>query len=235
VSRFDAIRGVAGEPSVILDVGANVGRTVRRFRKEFPRAAIHAFEPHPELAGRLRALAATMDGVSVHECAVGDRVGRASFHLNRFDANHSLLPQGPEAARWARIDHVREVDVETTTVDAFRDRAGLPAIGLVKIDADGGDLMVLEGARRSLAERRIGAVLVELLYVPIFDGQPHAHDIERFLLEAGYWLFDHYQPRYDASGRIRASNGLFFPEVKGRPRAARATRPSETFGRSNGG
>jgi hypothetical protein len=42
--RVDLER-VGLNPRVIFDVGANIGQTYRRFRRDFPDAQIHCFEP----------------------------------------------------------------------------------------------------------------------------------------------------------------------------------------------
>jgi FkbM family methyltransferase len=212
VDRFDAVRTVLGsDPDVIFDIGANRGQTTSRYRAEFPRARIYSFEPHPDLFNQLQENVGRVDGVEVHQLAMGERPGKVTLHLNRFDMNHSLLNQADDAQRWARVDHQDDIEVEASTVDVFCEEAGIDRVDLLKIDTEGADLLVLRGAETMLARQQVGSAYVELLNVPIFSGQPYYFDIARFLFDRGYVMFDRYQIRYDKRGRVISSNGLFFP------------------------
>ena len=48
------LRRVGGEFKLVLDVGANIGQSVRKFHSAFPRAVIHAFEPVAFVFSELR-------------------------------------------------------------------------------------------------------------------------------------------------------------------------------------
>ena len=42
------------ENPIILDIGANVGQTIIKYQKLFPKAEIHSFEPIPEVFENLK-------------------------------------------------------------------------------------------------------------------------------------------------------------------------------------
>lgn len=194
---------------VIFDVGANVGQTAVKYRASFPTARVYSFEPFPDA---FRALVERCRGDALVEplqMAVAAEVGTATFHVNRHNFNHSLLAAHADGARWALVDHVGTIEVPRTTVDAFRAERGLERIDLLKVDAEGSDLDVLRGAAGSLADHRVDAVYVEVLFVPVFEGQGTFHAMCALMDEHGYGLFDLFEHRYDESGRLKLANALF--------------------------
>src|SRR5262245_58518442 len=72
-------RRLLGRRSVIVEVGAHDGSTTQEFRALFPRARVIAFEPEPRAIEKFNARSA-LRGVTLIECAVGDRNGDVVFH-----------------------------------------------------------------------------------------------------------------------------------------------------------
>jgi tRNA1(Val) A37 N6-methylase TrmN6 len=72
----------AKEAKVVLDVGANAGIYSLAALAIQPDATVHAFEPTPEIAARLRATAKLneLDHLHVHEAAVLNKNGQASLN-----------------------------------------------------------------------------------------------------------------------------------------------------------
>jgi hypothetical protein len=87
-------------------------------------------------------------------------------------------------------------------------------IDLLKIDVEGYDLKVLEGAKESLHARRIAFVIVEVG----FDGNTSPHvqfeDVRIFLASHGYLVFGLYDQQVEWSGelRLRYANVCFCNE-----------------------
>ena len=148
----EAFRRHVGPGTVVWDVGANVGY----FSLLAARLGghVHAFEPVPESAARLRGNVAANgleDRVEVHEAAVGATAGRQPFLVVR-DASWSHL-----ADRGRHKATREERDVEVVRLDDL----DLPPPDLVKIDVEGSEVAVLDGAARVLREHR-PVLVVEL-------------------------------------------------------------------------
>src|SRR5215472_14668297 len=81
---IDCWQTVAQGTRTILDVGANAGIYSLAALAVEPTAEVHAFEPTPEIANRLRSTARlnALDHLHVHELAVSAQTGTAT--LNRF-------------------------------------------------------------------------------------------------------------------------------------------------------
>ncbi|HEV2734156.1 MAG TPA: FkbM family methyltransferase [Longimicrobiaceae bacterium] len=167
----------------VVDVGANTGLyTVICARLVGPGGRVHSFEPVPGLGGRVRENAELngLANVEVYGSGLGARAGSFRLHLSGSggDGWSSLYPSewtGPEA-----------VEVPVETLDGWMDRRDVERIDLLKVDVEGAELDVLRGARRSLAEGRIGAVVVEFNRDTQEAGGFSAEEMERTLAEAGF-------------------------------------------------
>jgi FkbM family methyltransferase len=130
-----------------IDVGANVG--VYSYFMRRAGARVHAFEPIPQLAEGLRRRFGT--SIEVHEYALSH--SRRHAHIQA-----PLRGEGPLYG-YASLEHAWSnavvVGVETTTLDSF----GFADVRLVKVDVEGHELAVLEGARDTIAANRPALII----------------------------------------------------------------------------
>ncbi len=127
----------------VLDVGANAGLYTYAFGRTM---RVDAFEPLPEPARTLRALATGLPDVRVHEVALSRQSGTATLYVPYLNGRpHSELASfTPTEARH---------DCVTVPVRRLDDYA-LSDIGLLKIDVEGHEQTVLEGASDTIARER---------------------------------------------------------------------------------
>lgn len=181
----------------VFDVGAHVGQTAARLAHAFPRAHIYSFEPDPRSYAALQAYAKEIARVTAINGAVGDADGQATFFVNRFDQTNSLLKAAPGANEYLLVpgglDPLFELTVPLLTLDRFcRDRT-IERIDVLKLDVQGYELHVLDGARGLLERLAVPLIFLEVCFVPIYEGQPLFPEIYQYLYERGYrlvWLYD---------------------------------------------
>jgi FkbM family methyltransferase len=176
---------VTGRHPLCLDVGANAGQTIDMLQRALDAPVIHAFEPSTSMMEALRARGFG-SRVSLHRVALGRQPERRQFHnYDRPDLS-SFLPLADSADNPFRdvpMSGTETVDVET--VDRFVATRGFDRVDLLKVDTQGFDAEVIAGAAESLASGRIRAVLVELNFVRMYDGQSSALDVQSALAAAG--------------------------------------------------
>lgn len=193
-------------PLTIFDVGANIGQSAATFRRRFPRARIHCFEPAAASAARLRARG--LANVEVHEMALGSRGGTALLACGRDPAAYRISDDG-----------VAPVRVET--LDAFCADRGVSRIDLLKIDTEGHDLEVLKGAAAMIAAGRVSAFQVEAGLNP--DNQLHVpFEVLKAFAEAHgfrlYGVYDQVSEWPTRQPHLRRANPVFVSrEVYDRP------------------
>jgi len=87
------------------------------------------------------------------------------------------------------------VHVAQRTLDSFMSSEGLERVDLLKIDAEGADIYVLEGATEALATGSVRAVACEISWrsaaIGVFPG-----DVQNFLASAGFERFYRTTPYF---------------------------------------
>ncbi len=184
---------LATQHPVCVDVGANEGQTISLLRKYFSRPQIYAFEPSSEMYSVLKSNGYG-ETVEIHNMALGDSEGRRELTKFSLPVMNSLLKMDPSPDNPFRdLDAVASEWVEVTTLDKFIREHQITRVDFLKVDTQGFDLRVLQGAAESLASGVVRNVYVELNFVPMYSGQSSAREIESFLQGLGFRLVDYYE------------------------------------------
>jgi FkbM family methyltransferase len=191
---FRDLRFLLSKDSVnVLDVGANEGQTIDLILQHFKIPTIHAFEPSTCSFEKLvkRGYGAN---VRLYRIAVGDTDGFIDL-INYADSRLSsvlALDSSPEN----RFRLTQEIDRESVAikkVDTHILEESIDNVDLLKIDTQGFDLSVLQGANDALCRGVIAFVMVEINFVDMYEGQASATGIHEFLVSRGFMVVDYYE------------------------------------------
>ena len=157
---------VLGDGDVVVDVGANIGFfTVLTSILVGPTGRVVAFEPGAENLRRLRANLAHNDcrNVTIIEKAVTNQMGQIEFFINSDDSGgNALWDPSRYPGNSKSLAAPTRVVVPATTLDAEWEELRLPAPKLIKIDTEGAEQRVLEGARGLIARQQPRFITAEL-------------------------------------------------------------------------
>jgi FkbM family methyltransferase len=173
---------------VLFDVGAHVGETSLYLHQFFPRGQIHAFEFVPATARQLQENVRRCANVRVHVQALGRAVETLQVPLHAYSKVNSLR----FAAKPPPAPEEEILTVPVTTIDAFCAARGIPRIDLLKTDAEGFDLQILEGAAGLIAANKIPFIFSEVTFCDT-DEQQRFDPLHRFLTGRGYHLCGFYE------------------------------------------
>ena len=176
----------------VLDVGANLGQYRDFLREQVGfRGDIVSFEPIPSLARSMAARAASDQRWRIVECALGASPGKAALNVmasSTFSSFHE--PDHSRSSMFEQKNRVVErIEVQVRTLDHFvRETMPRAAPGrlFLKLDTQGSDLAVLEGAKGAVAD--IAAIQTEMSVVPIYEGAPDYATTIRALESSGFQL-----------------------------------------------
>ena len=175
---------------VIFDVGANQGSSSRQYLSMFPSATIHAFEPHPEAFATLKERLGEMPNVILNPCAQSDACGRQVFHLSSDQGSSSFL-DFDAASPYVNNLHLEtrsSVEVDVLTIDSYCRDKGVEYIDFMKLDVQGVEPKVLDGAAAMLERKAIGTIQVEIIFRNFYDQPASFYEIEKRLIPRGYRL-----------------------------------------------
>jgi FkbM family methyltransferase len=197
---IDCWQSVAQGARIIFDVGANAGIYSLAALAVEPKADVHAFEPTPEIANRLRATAELnrLDRLYVHELAVSAEGGTATLHRFRGELGTN---EGMNFISDARSGPDGE-KVHTVCLDQFCRDHSIYQIDLAKIDVQGHEYAVLKGAEQLIRNGRIRTIFMELNWADRSQSVCSATQSVQLLKQCDY-LFStpakrcHWQPAGD--------------------------------------
>lgn len=173
---------------VVFDVGANIGQWISGVLNICPNAYIHAFEPSKQafniLLTRVRA-----PHIHFNNFALGKKRERLLFY-DRAGHPTSTLHRGMKDTE----HNISVYPVDVVSLTEYCHDHGIGKIDFLKIDTEGHDFWVLQGAEPFLKEQRIGVIQFE--YGPAnIDSKVFLWEILTYLQHLPYVLFRLY-PNY---------------------------------------
>lgn len=196
---------------LILDVGANAGRYALTLRRNGYQGRIVSFEPLSSAFAHLQKRAARdaqWDAVNV---ALGARNTTATINVARNSESSSLLAmqaRHAEAAPYAVYTGTEDVTV--CTLDSLFDTYNQQDHRIfLKIDAQGYERRILEGAQQTLAH--ITGLQLEMSLVSLYEGETLFTDMIAYVAERGFLLMS-IEPGFcdPVTGQLLQIDGLFF-------------------------
>lgn len=187
---------VADAGLVAIDVGARGGFEPDLLPIAWAVDAV-AFEPGPEAYSDLSAAGAgPWRSLTLHPLAVAGSSGLRRLHVPSDPQGASLLEHDPEIGRRFGYPHLFDLarieTIDTTTLDAAAERFAIPAASYLKLDVEGAELEVLEGAETVLPS--LVAIKTEAAFLPLRKHQPLAWDLAAHLVARGFEIMDVSDP-----------------------------------------
>lgn len=197
---------------VIFDIGACDGSSIQDFKLSFPNSHIYSFEPFSASFKNAENIASCYSNVNVYQLALSNTNGQKDFFVNKSKATNSLFK--PKITSSFIDDHaVLEecIEVPTITLDSFVKEHSIENIDILKLDVQGGELMVFEGAKETLQNKKINIVYTEVWLLEGYEGQPLYHDIAALLSTYGYHSFGIYNMHYRKNdGHFLWGDAIFY-------------------------
>jgi len=183
-------------PRTVIDVGANVGQFAVACAKIFSGVTIHSFEPLPGCVERLKRNVARLRDVHVYPLALGAEGGEVTMHINSHSHSSSILALGERHRRaFPGAREIGDIKVKMSTLDLEMKSMSLERPVLLKLDVQGYETLVLEGAAETLD--KVDYVLLEASFRPMYQGEGAFMDIAKTMEDRGFeflrpvgWLSD---------------------------------------------
>lgn len=180
---------VIDEQAVFYDVGLNIGYYARFIASHFPVRAVVGFEPmtqNIDLAQQNIELCPKSNIIRLHEIALGDTDGDELLQVDDITDGSAVLDRvsggQPAEGRFnAGLPGMTEA-VRMMRLDTFVAEGIEPPPTAMKIDTEGAEVIVLEGARQTLEQHAPHIVIAT-------HGQEPAEGCFRLLDPLGYALY----------------------------------------------
>lgn len=170
-------RKFSGQKGLIVDVGAYDGDSAIFFASRFANKII-GFEPNPEPFARAQLNVAPFSNVEILNLGLSDSVGQLDFYVSKNEVSSSLLP----IKDFSEIEFERKIAVSVTTLDTFF--YNYPEILLLKLDVQGAELNILNGATETLKKTKL--VLTEVSIAEMYHNACLYFDVDKILRINGF-------------------------------------------------
>ncbi len=213
-AETELVKAIVRRGDTALDIGANVGWYASLLcHLVGDEGEVHAFEPNRRLVRLLKQLQERHRQLHVHSMALGARERRADFHIPQNWVSGSLA----EANETANVQRTRVAPLDDYVVEL-----GVKRVDFIKMDAEGAEPMVLEGARETLERPDAPLWMVEFSTEEASRFSHHPSDIVEFFASAGHhytpYLIDQQQHRLRPLALPEEDdfwlNGVFVPEAR---------------------
>ncbi len=169
----------------VFDIGANFGLFTKFMSVAAgPTGQVHSFEPtadiHEALAHNVESLG--MENVTTNKVALSNHIGDATFHIPKNPDGSLNYYEASLEAHTVDEPLIRQT-ITTTTLDQYVTGREIDRIDFLKIDVEGHELSLLDGARQTLAKHR-PTIFIEI-NEPLDDGA-HGSAVRLLAEELGY-------------------------------------------------
>ena len=179
----DYVLNYLGKAEIIFDIGANIGQTAfNMFQTQIHKGlnpVIYAFEPFPQTFGKFETnLLMNKHLTRIHALNLGLSNQQGTLYMSHQNSTNS-------GAFRMTNDTENSTAVKVTSLDTFISEQQIPRVDFIKIDVEGYELQVLEGAMKAI--RQFKPVLVFEYSVKNMEAQGgNIAEALNSLLELGY-------------------------------------------------
>jgi FkbM family methyltransferase len=171
----------------VLDIGAHHGfYSLTASKAVHPKGQIHSFEPSPreraQLQRSLRLNRCT--NVTIHSNALGANPGKATLFLVQGEQDGCNSLRQPDG-----VSGTISVEVDVVPLDDLLNAQGMSKVDFIKMDVEGAELSVLQGASKFLNTSPRPVILAEVSDLRTKAWGYHASEILTFLEQKGFCWF----------------------------------------------
>jgi FkbM family methyltransferase len=196
---------------VAVDVGARWG-IGDRWQQLGDLVEIFGFDPDPAECERLNAT--SPKNVHYVPLALGESTRAATLYISADPACSSLYPPIPAVSELLHGNAcIAAVGAETVALQSFdnwQKESRVGAVSVMKLDTQGSELGVLQGAEQAL--RDVQLLEIEVEFNPLYEGQPLFGDVDKHLRQRGFTLWQLAQTVHYSNRHLHGA-ALSMPEV----------------------
>jgi FkbM family methyltransferase len=196
----------------VIDVGANRGQFSILVAGLFPNAQIRAFEPLWEAAAVYKKVFQGSSRATLYPYAAGSESGSAQIHISARADSSSLLPISQKQSEiFPGTEQLATRLIEVRRIDDVLKGELFASPLMVKLDVQGFELAALQGMPEVL--RQADYVYAEITFLPLYGGQPLAHEVIDWLRGNGFNLQGIYNLTSSSDGAAVQADALFARHV----------------------
>jgi len=208
---------------LLVDVGAS-GGLAKRWKRVAGDVEVLAFDADTRACGG-DARSGSGNGVTIINRALYDSEREVDVFLTRkqmvssiYEPNYPLIRKFKKPERFEVVEKKK---IYTSTLDKELKSRHIDSVDFIKLDTQGSELAILHGGKSILPT--VFGIEVEVETVEIYKSQPLFPEVDLFLRQYGFDLFD-FRPTYwkrekgrsygGAKGQLVSGDALYFAKIE---------------------
>lgn len=165
---------------VIFDIGANIGYYAL-IEADYVHK-VYAFEPVPNnvLCLKENIKKYQINNIDVFEIAFGNENKLTTMRTAEFSNSGTIMSTDDTSnwyENWFRSWYTNDIIVEQWTLDDYRKMLSLPIPNMIRMDVEGYEKAILEGAEETLKEMPINSYLFIEFHPPVFKDKENTMQV----------------------------------------------------------
>lgn len=196
---------------VVIDVGANIGQYGSEMRNIGYKGRIISFEPTSEAFEKLSKTSKNDPAWEIYHSSLGERDGKTTINISKNSVSSSLLDSLSELTKIApNASFIKKEEIDIKKLDSVFNALNIDNKNIyLKIDTQGYESLVLEGAKESL--KNILGIQLEMALIPSYEGAITFQEMTAKLNSFGFKLVTVESGFYDkVSGKLMEVDGVFY-------------------------
>jgi len=188
----DLLKDKVSKNPLIIDVGGNKGKSIEKYLKIFDQPIIHSFEPIETDFEYMHDKFNKNENIILNNFALGDKIEEKNFNITINSGNSSFNQINP-STKWLKVrakqfkttekNYVTSIQrVKIKKLDDYIQKNNIDKVDLLKIDTQGYEDKVLKGAEKTIKNKKIKAIVTEIIFDNIYDKHFSFSDIEKFIV-----------------------------------------------------
>lgn len=204
-AHLQYLKEMGFEPGMVIDIGAYQGKWTRQVKLIFPHTPFVMIEPQQAKSGFLQAVTRAYPDVHYHAVLTG-KEDHAQVAFHEMETGSSIYRENTGAQSTLKHYTMR-------TLDSLMREHPFKGTCLLKLDVQGAELDVLEGAREILQQTEF--ILLEASLLNYNAGAPLAAELIDWLNRNGFVLFDICDQQRRNENRLLVQADLLFSRREG--------------------
>lgn len=185
-------------PIFYIDVGANTGQFFDSINKYLNIRTSFLIEPDYKAFATLIKKYEHFSHIQCFNMALGSFVGEIPFHINKYSLSNSILKADEKHEKYIDgkyLENDKIVETKINKLDNICSLQNFDTKGLIKIDTQGFEFEILKGSSLILASKLVEVFIIEVILVPIYQGQCRFEDIHEIMTQNGYYISEFYNKK----------------------------------------
>ena len=193
--RYKTLKRLIKKNSIIIDVGCNVGDTIKEFNHAFNCKKIYGFEPQKICIEKLKVRFKNIKNVEIYDYALDNKISKKNFYehvygevysgfykINLKSRDHIDLKnrkrKKKDIIKYKKMVN-KKVTVNTITLDHFIKKKKIKRINLLKLDTQGSEHRILQGIKKNL--NKVDVIMTEIQFWDYYSQKSDFYNIEKII------------------------------------------------------